>query len=57
MKKASRLRRVPSERRSGIETSSRQSYPGRVFQLSRQGAFPEQFAPEYGNHIDGEGNG
>ena len=25
--------------------------------LSSQGAFPEHFAPEYGNQIDGEGNG
>jgi hypothetical protein len=26
------------------------------FQLSSQDAPPEKFAPEYGNHIEGEGN-
>ena len=48
---------VPSERNFGIETSSRSSYPDASFRLGRQGAFPEQSAPEYGNHVEGEGNG
>ena len=34
-----------------------QLYERRVFRLSSQGASPEQFAPEYGNHVEGEGNG
>ena len=32
-------------------------YQRRVFRLSSQGASPEQLAPEYGNQVEGGGNG